>query len=159
MNIENNEIKYIDKLENDNTNDNKTLYTKKKIDNNFLLINDSVGKKYYVNDVLKGEIFNCYSGTNINVASGNYSHSEGVHNTASGNYSHCEGGYNTASIPYAHCEGYNNTSSNYYAHCEGNNNTASGMSSHCEGQVIQHQLIIHTQEDILHKQTKKHKQP
>ena len=128
--INSNEINDINKVSDDATADNKTLYTKKKIDTDFLLKTDGVGQKYYVSGTLKGEIFNDYTN---NQASGNYSHSEGNNTKASGNYSHCEGYNNTASSRSNHCEGENNTLSGTSSHCEGSNNTASGDWSHCEG--------------------------
>jgi hypothetical protein len=57
--------------------------------------------------MLKGEIFNTYTGSDKNVASGNYSHAEGNSNTASGNYSHVEGSSNTASGANSHAGGEN----------------------------------------------------
>ena len=83
--------------------------------------------------MLKGEIFNTYTGSNKNVASGNYSHAEGNGTTASGNYSHVEGSSNTASGNYSHAEGNSNTASKMASHVEGSSNTASGTFSHAEG--------------------------
>ena len=79
------------------------------------------------------EIFNTYSGTYKNVASGEYSHAEGYGTTASGNYSHAEGYKTTASGDYSHAEGTNTTASGKNSHAEGNNTTASGRDSHAEG--------------------------
>ena len=79
------------------------------------------------------EIFNTYSGTYKNDASGKYSHAEGYKTTASGNYSHAEGDYTTASGYCSHSEGYRTTASGDYSHSEGSDITASGTYSHAEG--------------------------
>ena len=107
------------------------------------------------------EIFNTYSGTYKNVASGDYSHAEGYFTTASDNSSHAEGWKTTSSglgthaegcqtkitsnigshaegsdtsttRSYSHTEGYKSTSG-YRSHAEGNSTTASGNYSHAEG--------------------------
>ena len=80
-----------------------------------------------------GEIFNTYSGSSKNVASGKYSHAEGYNTTASGNYSHAEGDDTTASGYCSHSEGYRTTASGDYSHSEGSDITASGTYSHAEG--------------------------
>lgn len=96
---------------------------------------------------VKGEIFNTYTGSNKNQATGNYSHAEGgktvaselyahaqgYNTTAGGRYSHSEGSGTTASGNYSHTQGYNTTASNAGAHAEGYNNTASGQYSHAQG--------------------------
>ena len=84
------------------------------------------------------EIFNDYhtrTSTSFygNVASGEYSHAEGVRTTASGKYSHSEGYKTTASSSYAHAEGSETSASNNSAHAEGTGTTANGMNSHAEG--------------------------
>ena len=68
-----------------------------------------------------------------NIASGNYSHAEGIMTTASGNYSHAEGGMTTASGNYSHAEGYSKIASGAYSHAEGCMTIASGNQSHAEG--------------------------
>ena len=80
-----------------------------------------------------GEIFNTYSGTYKNIASGNYSHAEGSDTKALGDYSHTEGYKTTASGNYSHVEGNNTTASGYCSHAEGNNTKASNDYSHSEG--------------------------
>lgn len=92
-------------------------------------LNTKTGKTYYVDGILKGEIFNDY---NLNVASGVYSHAEGGQTDATGDYSHSEGFGSLASNKYAHAEG-NSTASGLYAHSEGKGTTASGDYSHSEG--------------------------
>ena len=79
------------------------------------------------------EIFNTYSGTYKNVASGDSSHAEGSGTTSSGNRSHAEGYRTMASGMYSHSEGSGTTSSGYHSHAEGYNTQASGDSSHAEG--------------------------
>ena len=88
------------------------------------------------------EIFNDYrartydddgSSTAGNIASGDYSHAEGVKTTASGDYSHAEGNGTTASGLYSHAEGYRTTASGLSSHAEGDETTASGNYSHAEG--------------------------
>ena len=79
------------------------------------------------------EIFNTYSGSYKNVASGEYSHAEGYGTTASGNYSHAEGNGTKAEGNYSHSEGNNTTASGYCSHAEGNNTKASNDYSHAEG--------------------------
>lgn len=79
------------------------------------------------------EIFNDYrtrtysSGTiqQGNIASGNYSHAEGLGTTASGAYSHAEGYYATASGENSHAEGDYTTASGYCSHAGGSETTAS----------------------------------
>ena len=83
LNINNKEIIGIQTNDTTQTdNDDKIITTKKYVDEN------NIGKKYYVENVLKGEIFNSYTN---NIASGDYSHAEGLNTNASGNYSHAAG--------------------------------------------------------------------
>lgn len=96
-------------------------------------INDLVGKKEYVNDELRGEIFNLYTGEGKNNATGMGSHAEGYANTASGILSHAEGRDNTVSGYCSHVEGAENTASSSYTHAEGNSTTADGYACHAEG--------------------------
>lgn len=107
-------------------------------------LSDTVGRKYYVQGVAKGEIFNDYTN---NVASGSSSHAEGSHcaatkqhahaegssTNASGDYSHAEGLTTTAGGNSAHAEGVLCSASGYAAHAEGETTTASGEGSHAEG--------------------------
>ena len=101
------------------------------------------------------EIFNdyrerTYNGTTVtagNVASGKYSHAEGIETTASGNHSHAEGsatiadgydshaegGCSTASGERSHAEGYRTMAIGDFSHSEGSESLASGYVSHAEG--------------------------
>ena len=106
---------------------NTDIVNKQYVDDN------NVGKKYYDNNVLKGEVFNSYTGTNANTASGNYSHAEGYNTDALGNYSHAEGSSTTASGHQSHAECHSTTASGNYSHAEGSSTTASGNYSHAEG--------------------------
>lgn len=69
-----------------------------------------------------------------NIASGDYSHSEGDTTTASGDYSHAEGDSTIASGVASHAEGASSTASGDSSHAEGSGNTASGDYSHAEGE-------------------------
>ncbi len=113
-----------------------------------------VGKKYRDDDnVLRGEIFNDY---NDNVASGAYSHAEGLDTEASGYVAHSEGWKTKASGGQGHAEGRSTqalsntdhaegfetiahgayrvtTGEGYGAHAEGRSTQALGQSSHAEG--------------------------
>ena len=94
-----------------------------------------------------GEVFNSYKGGNANVASGRYSHAEGIDTKATGNDSHAEGARTTATVycshaegdsttasgDCSHAEGFRNTAEGRYSHAEGSDTTASGGSSHAEG--------------------------
>lgn len=76
------------------------------------------------------EIFNDYT---HNVATGNFSHSEGKQNIANGEASHAEGYGNTINAIHAHAEGHTNTISADDSHAEGQGNTISGKYAHAEG--------------------------
>lgn len=81
-----------------------------------------------------------------NVASGDFSHAEGIGTTASayashsegdittasGHASHSEGSYSTASGDSSHAEGWSTASGNY-SHAEGDNAKALGYASHAGG--------------------------
>ena len=97
------------------------------------LQDNEVGKKEYVSNKLKGEIFNSYSGDNKNVASGAWSHAEGLKTTASGINSHAEGNQTVASGDYSHAEGSASEASGQYAHAEGDATKATYYYSHAEG--------------------------
>lgn len=102
-----------------------------------------VGQSYYVEETLKGEIFNDYES---NTASGLYSHSEGYKTIASSGGSHAEGGNTTASGSYAHAEGNGTIARGENAHSEGYQTTASGNHSHAEGyQTKATQAASHTE--------------
>lgn len=79
-----------------------------------------------------GEIFNNYSGTYKNTASGRSSFATGELTTASGIASFSEGGNGTASGNYSHIEGWGGTASGNYSHKEGQNCNAYGHESHAE---------------------------
>lgn len=76
------------------------------------------------------EVFNDYS---TNIASGQYSHAEGMKNTASGMLSHAEGWSTVASGDYSHTEGQETTASESYAHAEGWSTEATNRAAHAEG--------------------------
>ena len=94
-----------------------------------------VGEFYYVEDAVKGEIFNTtgeYSKTNPCVASGPHSHAEG-----------CGA---QATHAYAHAEGNATLASNVGSHAEGLGTRATGVSSHAGGtgaQAIGNQSFAH----------------
>jgi hypothetical protein len=81
------------------------------------------------------------------IASGIFSHAEGLNTTASGSYSHAEGDATQALGPYSHAEGeftevigwWSHAEGTYteaigdYAHSEGDSAKAIGDSSHAEG--------------------------
>ena len=100
------------------------------------------------------EIFNAYMARSFdasdcpvgNVASGVYSHAEGLHTTADGDAAHAEGHLTRASGICSHAEGSqsiasglnshaegHSTASNEFSHAEGNHTVASGLNSHAEG--------------------------
>lgn len=68
-----------------------------------------------------------------NVASGDFSHAEGMGTTASAYASHSEGDTTTASGHASHSEGSYSTASGDSSHAEGSGTTASGTNSHAEG--------------------------
>ena len=70
-----------------------------------------------------------------NIASGDYSHAEGLATTASGDASHAEGWYTTAKSNGSHAEGRGATAIADGSHAEGSNTQAKGMFSHAEGGV------------------------
>ena len=88
---------------------------------------------------LHAEIFNNYEldselASRINIASGDFSHAEGLITTASGSSSHAEGYDTTASGGESHAEGSSTTASGSSSHAEGRETTASANCSHAEGQ-------------------------
>lgn len=76
------------------------------------------------------EIFNDYT---YNVATGNFSHSEGKQNTVNGEASHAEGYGNTINAIHAHAEGQGNSVSGEYAHAEGYHTNVLSNAGHAEG--------------------------
>lgn len=68
-----------------------------------------------------------------NIATGDYSHSEGSITTAYGNYSHAEGYSTIASGVSAHAEGYSTKAVGFYSHAEGRETVSNDISSHAEG--------------------------
>lgn len=103
------------------------------------LYKNKVGEKS-----LKGEIFNDYGN---NVASEEFSHTEGYGNRSLGKGSHSEGGYTLAegNVSHAegssshatgtasHAEGYHTKATNTNSHAQGYRTTASGENAHAEG--------------------------
>lgn len=77
-----------------------------------------------------GEVYNDYTN---NVATGSYSHAEGIKTTASGSNSHAEGYYTTASGSHSHAEGIKTTAKGNFAHTEGYYTSAFGNYAHAEG--------------------------
>lgn len=69
-----------------------------------------------------------------NIASGKYSHAEGVNTTARGMYSHAEGRGTYAKSRSCHAEGEGTTAAGLASHAEGEHTTASGDYSHAEGE-------------------------
>ena len=101
-------------------------YTKSKTYANGLECPDGV----YFPTTSYAEIFNDYT---HNVATGNFSHSEGKQNTVNGEASHAEGYGNTINAIHAHAEGHTNTISADDSHAEGQGNSVSGEYAHVEG--------------------------
>lgn len=101
-------------------------YTKSKTYANGLECPDGV----YFPTTSYAEIFNDYT---HNVATGNFSHSEGKQNTVNGEASHAEGYGNTINAIHAHAEGHTNTVSADDSHAEGQGNSVSGEYAHVEG--------------------------
>ena len=101
-------------------------YTKSKTYANGLECPDGV----YFPTTSYAEIFNDYT---YNVATGNFSHSEGKQNTVNGEASHAEGYGNTINAIHAHAEGHTNTISADDSHAEGQGNSVSGEYAHVEG--------------------------
>ena len=101
-------------------------YTKSKTYANGLECPDGV----YFPTTSYAEIFNDYT---HNVATGNFSHSEGKQNTINGEASHAEGYGNTINAIHAHAEGHTNTVSADDSHVEGQGNSVSGEYAHAEG--------------------------
>lgn len=101
-------------------------YTKSKTYANGLECPDGV----YFPTTSYAEIFNDYT---HNVATGNFSHSEGKQNTVNGEASHAEGYGNTINAMHAHAEGHTNTVSADDSHAEGQGNSVSGEYAHVEG--------------------------
>lgn len=81
----------------------------------------------------EGSSYSDDEGTITLIASGDYSHAEGLGNTASGIGSHAEGLTNTVSGNCSHVEGASNEAKGVCSHAEGDSNVASGDSSHAEG--------------------------
>ena len=69
----------------------------------------------------------------LNIAFGNYSHTEGMNNLATGDASHAEGQRTKSTGTDAHSEGRLTTASGISSHAEGMSSVASGRASHAEG--------------------------
>ena len=100
---------------------------------NYTIYDPDVVGKVDPNSIGNGEIFNYYSGTYKNKATGQYSHAEGYNATASGFYSHAEGSGTEASGTSSHAEGSGTTASGLHSHAEGRDTHASSSFSHAEG--------------------------
>lgn len=70
-------------------------------------------------------------------ASGRASHAEGDHTTASGNCSHSEGSATGATGSGSHSEGSGTGASGEASHAEGSHTTASGYASHSQGEYTE----------------------
>lgn len=77
-----------------------------------------------------GEIFNDYDN---NIASGVYSHAEGVKTIASGRISHAEGYGTEASGNFCHAEGFKTIASGNFCHAEGCYTKAGSSYQHVQG--------------------------
>ena len=107
----------------------------------FSLINDVTKIDSSYVDNLVGRITNFHNHSEIfndyeyNIASGDYSHAEGVETKATGNGSHAEGSGTMASGAYgAHAEGNLSKAIGDSSHSEGVAAIAYGSASHAEGQ-------------------------
>lgn len=99
---------------------------------------NTTGTEYNINNEsviakIGAEIFNAYDEQYANIASGEYSHAEGVQTIASGDISHAEGVSTIASGGVSHAEGTGTKASGEYSHAEGCYTFADGQSSHSEG--------------------------
>jgi hypothetical protein len=68
------------------------------------------------------------------VASGQFSHAEGIQTRATTAYAHAEGYGTLASGVYAHAEGFQSSASAEGSHAEGDRTTTLGIAAHSEGQ-------------------------
>ena len=80
-----------------------------------------------------------------NIASGKFSHAEGIGTTASGTYSHAEGACTVASAYYDHAEGYITIASGGGSHAEGASTKAQGLAAHAEGYATQAGAYSHAE--------------
>lgn len=94
-----------------------------------------VGRRERNDDgIIQGaEIFNYYEGGNKNIASGNYSHAEGIKTMATNTGAHAEGQSTVASGLRAHAEGIATEAIGDSSHSEGTSTSAQGIYSHAEG--------------------------
>jgi hypothetical protein len=79
----------------------------------------TAGQKEYTNNILRGEIFNTYSGNDKNIASGDNSHAEGQKTYASGVCAHTEGYNTSANGNWSHAQGVSTSASGHYSHAGG----------------------------------------
>lgn len=86
------------------------------------------GQTYTVES--NAEIFNSY---NYNIATGMFSHAEGISTAATGYQAHSEGAGTWASGSRSHAEGGGSVASGANSHAEGASREASGSCSHAEG--------------------------
>lgn len=90
------------------------------------IFNDYRSREFYITDP---------EASAGNVASGDYSHAEGIRTTASNHASHAEGNTTIASGSASHAEGHRPIASGDCSHAEGIETTASGSASHAEGRL------------------------
>ena len=109
-----------------------------KVITNAMVGEKTAGKQYVIDGqtVTAGdgaEIFNAYTGSTQNKATGQYSHAEGTGTIATGHASHAEGTGTRAVSALCHAEGAGTIASGSCSHAEGGGTTASGPNSHAEG--------------------------
>ena len=91
---------------------------------------DVSGSGRYTNTLtITGSLIN---GENV-IASGMFSHAEGIDTIASGSHSHAEGYGAWALGPYSHAEGEYTEATGWYSHAEGTYSEAIGDYAHSEG--------------------------
>lgn len=80
--------------------------------------------------------FVSYAAANGNVATGSYSHAEGMATTAMGDNSHAEGRQTVAIGTASHAQGRQSIATDTGSHAEGNNTISCHENSHAEGDCI-----------------------
>lgn len=105
-----------------------------KIDSKFLPSGANVGE---IDSGYCAEIFNSYEdgieGEYRNIASGRYSHAEGMSTQANGDYSHAEGKSTQANGDYSHAEGSSAYADADCSHAEGRSTAVYADYGHAEG--------------------------
>ena len=74
-----------------------------------------------------------FNQASASLASGIFSHVQGLNSTASGEYSHAEGWNVAAFGSFSHAEGFYSLANGEYSHAEGVSSIATGDGSHAEG--------------------------